>query len=71
MSDIEHREDLIMQNETRDMLDFDCFYPDIEHREDLIMLNETRDMLDFDRFYCHDNMLMLDDIIDLFNRMTI
>jgi len=60
-----------MQNETRDMLDFDCFYPDIEHREDLIMQNETRDMLDFDCFYCHDNNIMLDDIIDLFNRMTI
>ena len=71
MSDIEYREDLIMQNETRDMLDFDCFYPDIEHREDLIMQNETRDMLDFDRFYCDDNNLMLDDIIDMLNRMTI
>ena len=44
---------------------------DIEHREDLIMQNELRDILDFDRFYCDDNMVMLDDIIDLFNRMTI
>ena len=44
---------------------------DIEHREDLIMQNETRDMLDFDCFYPHDNNIMLDDIIDLLNRMTI
>ena len=43
----------------------------IEHREDLIMQNETRDMLDFDRFYHDHHNLMLDDIIELLNRMTI
>ena len=71
MSDIEHRFDLIMQNETRDMLNSDIFYPDIEERIDIIMQNETRDMLNSDIFYPHQDMIILDDIIDLFNHMTI
>ena len=71
MSDIEHRKDLIMRNETRDILDLDIFYPDIEHRKDLIMRNETRDILDLDIFYPYPDMILFDNIIDLFNRMTI
>ena len=44
---------------------------DIEHRKDLIMLNETRDILDHDIFYSYPDMILFDNIIDLFNRMTI
>ena len=71
MSDIEHRQDIIMQNEMRDMLDCNVFYPDIEHRQDIIMQNEMRDMLDSNVFYPDSQNIMLDDIILLIYRLTI
>ena len=57
MSHIEHREDLILQNEMQDIFDQDIFLQndttqlDIEHREDIIFNNEMQDIFDQDIFY--------------------